>query len=82
VALCLHPNTSAWRCAYLSSYVVTFMSYTGSCGTVRQKKLLSFTGFLSNLLLTMVKAKLPLGLTKHHAMKTYRGSRSIAPRIL
>jgi hypothetical protein len=29
-----------------------------------------------------VKAKLSLGLSKHHAMKTYWGSEGIAPRIL
>jgi len=33
-------------------------------------------------LLQKVKVKLSLGLTKHHAMKTYGGSGGIAPRIL
>jgi hypothetical protein len=30
----------------------------------------------------MIKVKLSLCLTKHHSMKTYRGSTDIAPRIL
>jgi hypothetical protein len=38
------------------------------------------TGGCTRLDYIMAKAKLSLHLTKHHAMKTYRGSGVIAPR--
>jgi hypothetical protein len=47
----------------------------------RRRTLVGVTGLSCNISL-LIKVKLSLCLTKHHAIKTYWGSGGIAPRIL